>query len=57
MFFLFSAAALAVAYLVVGRLERLPALRFRPLSSPRPYLAADLAWYALAAMATTGPVR
>ena len=35
MFFLFSAAALAVAYLIVGRLERLPALRFRRLSSRR----------------------
>ena len=31
---------------------RMPSLRFRPLSSPRPYLATDVAWYGLAIVAT-----
>lgn len=52
MFFLVSVGALSAAYLLVGRLERLPALRFRVLSSPRPYLATDVAWYGLAVVAT-----
>jgi sterol desaturase/sphingolipid hydroxylase (fatty acid hydroxylase superfamily) len=49
---LLSVAALSVVYLVVARLERTPALRFRVLPSPRPYLATDLAWYAVAITAT-----
>jgi sterol desaturase/sphingolipid hydroxylase (fatty acid hydroxylase superfamily) len=52
MSFLASVAALSAVYLVVGRLERVPALRFRRLSSPRPYLATDLAWYGVAIAAT-----
>jgi sterol desaturase/sphingolipid hydroxylase (fatty acid hydroxylase superfamily) len=52
MSFLFSVAALSVVYAVVARLERMPALRFRALPSPRPYLTTDLAWYALAIAAT-----
>src|SRR5258708_32237874 len=50
--FLLSVAALTVVYLVVAKLERTPALRFRTLSSPRPYLATDTAWYLLALLAT-----
>src|SRR5438552_7635060 len=52
MSFLGSVAVLTVTYLAVGRLERLPALRFRNLSSPRPYFATDLAWYGVAVAAT-----
>src|SRR5437660_542332 len=52
MSFLGSVAVLTVTYLVVGRLERLPALRFRNLSSPRPYFATDVAWYGVAIAAT-----
>src|SRR3954452_4562160 len=52
MSFLASVAVLTVIYLAVGRLERLPALRFRNLSSPRPYFATDLAWYGVALAAT-----
>ncbi len=52
MVFLLSVAALSAVYLVVARLERLPALRFRALSSPRPYLRTDLVWYGLAIAAT-----
>src|SRR6267378_8566268 len=52
MSFLGSIAAVAVVYLAVGRLERLPAVRFRNLSSPRPYFATDLAWYGVAVAAT-----
>jgi sterol desaturase/sphingolipid hydroxylase (fatty acid hydroxylase superfamily) len=52
MSFLFSVTALSVVYLVVARLERIPALRFRALPSPRPYLTTDLVWYALAIAAT-----
>jgi sterol desaturase/sphingolipid hydroxylase (fatty acid hydroxylase superfamily) len=52
MSFLASVAALSVVYLVVGRLERVPALRFRRLSSPRAYLATDGAWYVVAIAAT-----
>ena len=47
-----SVAALTIVYLVVARLERAPALRFRSLPSPRPYLATDMAWYLLAILAT-----
>jgi len=49
---LVSATALAAVYVVVGFLERRPALCFRPLSSPRPYLATDIAWYGVAVGAT-----
>src|SRR3954463_14550437 len=52
MSFLSSVAILTLVYLAVGRLERLPALRFRNLSSPRPYFATDLAWYGVAVAAT-----
>jgi sterol desaturase/sphingolipid hydroxylase (fatty acid hydroxylase superfamily) len=51
-FFLFSVAALSVVYVVVGALERVPALRLRPAPSPRPYLATDAAWYLTAIAAT-----
>jgi sterol desaturase/sphingolipid hydroxylase (fatty acid hydroxylase superfamily) len=52
MSFWLSVAALSVVYVVVARLERVPALRFRVLPSPRPYLSTDLAWYGLAILAT-----
>jgi sterol desaturase/sphingolipid hydroxylase (fatty acid hydroxylase superfamily) len=52
MSFLLSVTALSVVYVVVARLERTPALRFRVLPSPRPYLATDVAWYGLAIAAT-----
>jgi sterol desaturase/sphingolipid hydroxylase (fatty acid hydroxylase superfamily) len=52
MSFLASIAVLTGVYLLVGRLERLPALRFRELSSPRRYLATDIAWYGVAIAAT-----
>ncbi len=52
MSFLLSVAVLSVVYVVVARLERMPALRFRALPSPRPYLTTDLAWYCLAVLAT-----
>lgn len=52
MSFLMSVAALTGVYLVVGRLERTPALRFRQLPSPRPHLATDVAWYGVAVLAT-----
>jgi sterol desaturase/sphingolipid hydroxylase (fatty acid hydroxylase superfamily) len=51
-FFALTVAALGAVYLVVGILERRPALRFRALTTPRPYLATDIAWYAVAAAAT-----
>ena len=50
--FVWSVAAFTAVYLVVGALERRPALRFRHLSSPRPYLATDTAWYLVAIAAT-----
>jgi hypothetical protein len=50
--FLLSVVALTSVYVVVGILERRPALRFRLLPSPRPYLATDTAWYGLAIVAT-----
>ena len=52
MSFFASVALLSAVYVVVGRLERVPALRFRRLSTPRPYLATDLGWYAVAVLAT-----
>jgi sterol desaturase/sphingolipid hydroxylase (fatty acid hydroxylase superfamily) len=52
MSFVASALLLTAVYVLVGRLERAPALRFRPLPSPRPYLATDLAWYGVAIAAT-----
>src|SRR5882672_6886653 len=52
MSFLLSVAVLSVVYVVVARLERMPALSFRSLPSPRPFLTADLAWYGLAIAAT-----
>jgi lathosterol oxidase len=52
MSFFASIAVLTAVYAVVGRLERTPALRFRRLPSPRPYLATDLAWYGVAIAAT-----
>jgi sterol desaturase/sphingolipid hydroxylase (fatty acid hydroxylase superfamily) len=52
MSFFWSVVALSVVYLVVARVERLPALRFRVLPSPRPYLWTDVAWYGVAVGAT-----
>src|SRR5262245_15379271 len=52
MSFPLSVALLTAVYLLVGALERRPALRFRALTSPRPYLATDVLWYA-AAIGTT----
>ena len=52
MSFLVSVAVLSVVYVAVARLERMPALRFRALPTPRPYIATDLAWYGLAIAAT-----
>lgn len=42
----------SAVYLLVAGLERLPALAFRPLTRPRPYLATDTAWYGVAVFAT-----
>lgn len=50
--FLASICVLTGIYLVVGRLERLPALQFRELSRPRRFLATDVAWYGVAILAT-----
>ena len=52
MFFILTVALLSAVYLVVGYLERRPALRFRVLTTPRPYLATDITWYGVAAAAT-----
>jgi sterol desaturase/sphingolipid hydroxylase (fatty acid hydroxylase superfamily) len=52
MSFFLSVAALSVVYLLVAKLERVPALRFRVLPSPRPCLWTDLAWYGVAIGAT-----
>ena len=52
MSFLASIAVLTAVYVIVSRLERTPALRFRDLTSPRPYLATDMAWYGVAIAAT-----
>jgi sterol desaturase/sphingolipid hydroxylase (fatty acid hydroxylase superfamily) len=49
---LVSVGVLTGVYLIVGRLERLPVLRFRQLSSPRRYLFTDIAWYCVAITAT-----
>jgi sterol desaturase/sphingolipid hydroxylase (fatty acid hydroxylase superfamily) len=46
--FLLSVAVLATVYVVMYGLERLPALRFRPLSYRRRYFATDVAWYCVA---------
>jgi len=51
-FFFVSAVVLSVVYSSVAVLERTPALRFRRLTSPRPYLGTDAAWYAVALLAT-----
>ena len=56
MSFVLAVAVLSVVYLVVAQLERMPALRFRPLPAPRPYLATDLVWYAVAVGATATSV-
>lgn len=50
--FIVSIAALSTFYVLVAILERVPALRFRVLRSPRPYLSTDLAWYGVAVGAT-----
>ncbi len=52
MSFATSVLVLSAVYLLVGRLERLPALRFRVLPSPRPHLATDVAWFGVAVAAT-----
>jgi sterol desaturase/sphingolipid hydroxylase (fatty acid hydroxylase superfamily) len=52
MSFLGSIAVLSGVYLLVGRLERTRALRFRALSRRRRYLATDIAWYGVAIAAT-----
>jgi sterol desaturase/sphingolipid hydroxylase (fatty acid hydroxylase superfamily) len=52
MSFFVSVAVLTVAYAVVGRVERLPALRFRRLTTPRPFFRTDVAWYGVAVAAT-----
>lgn len=52
MTFLSSVAVLTAVYLVVGRLERTGALRFRELSKPRRHFATDVAWYGVAIAAT-----
>ena len=52
MSFLVSIALLTGIYIVVGRLERRPALQFRELSRPRRFLATDVAWYGVAVLAT-----
>jgi sterol desaturase/sphingolipid hydroxylase (fatty acid hydroxylase superfamily) len=52
MSFVLSIAVLTAVYLLVGRVERVPAIQFRRLSSPRPYFATDLAWYGVAIAAT-----
>jgi len=52
MSFLTSVAVLTGVYVLVGRLERSPALRFRELSKPRRWFATDVAWYGVAVAAT-----
>ena len=52
MSFFASAGVLTAVYLIVGRLERTPRLRFRELTRPRPHLATDIAWYSVAIAAT-----
>jgi sterol desaturase/sphingolipid hydroxylase (fatty acid hydroxylase superfamily) len=47
-----SVAVLTAVYLLVGRLERTPTLRFRVLSTPRRHFLSDLAWYCVAVVAT-----
>jgi sterol desaturase/sphingolipid hydroxylase (fatty acid hydroxylase superfamily) len=50
--FLASIGLLTAVYLIVGRLERTRALRFRELSRPRRFFLTDLGWYAVAIGAT-----
>jgi sterol desaturase/sphingolipid hydroxylase (fatty acid hydroxylase superfamily) len=50
--FLGSIVILTAVYLVVGRLERTRALRFRELSRPRRHFLTDLGWYGVAIGAT-----
>ncbi len=52
MFFVVTVVAVTLAYLVVATLERVPAMRFRVLPSRRPFLATDMAWFAMAIAAT-----
>lgn len=52
MSFVASVAFLTAVYLIVGRLERTRALRFRELSRPRRYFATDVAWYGVGITAT-----
>jgi sterol desaturase/sphingolipid hydroxylase (fatty acid hydroxylase superfamily) len=49
---LVSVAVLTTVYLLVAVLERTPALAFRPLDRPRPYLGTDTAWYVIALAAS-----
>jgi sterol desaturase/sphingolipid hydroxylase (fatty acid hydroxylase superfamily) len=56
MSFVVSLAALTGVYLVVGFLERRPALQLRTLPSPRPYLATDVGWFMTAMIATVTSV-
>src|SRR5215831_8044299 len=56
MSFFASVFVLTAVYLLIGRLERSPSLRFRPLTSPRPSFATDAAWYGLAIAATAASV-
>jgi sterol desaturase/sphingolipid hydroxylase (fatty acid hydroxylase superfamily) len=46
--FVATIASVSVIYVVVFVVERLPRLRFRPLSFRRAYLGTDLAWYVVA---------
>ena len=52
MSFLVSLAVLAGIVATIGVVERRPALAFRPLSGPRPYLGTDIAWFAVAGAAS-----
>ncbi len=52
MFFVVTLVTITLTYLVVARLERVPAMRFRTLPSSRPFLATDMAWYGMAIAAT-----
>jgi sterol desaturase/sphingolipid hydroxylase (fatty acid hydroxylase superfamily) len=54
--FLTSVLVLSAVYVIVGRLERTHALRFRELSRPRKHLATDLAWYGVGIAATATSV-
>ena len=52
MSFVLSVVTLTAVYLLVAKLERSRRVRFRVLSSPRPYLWTDVAWYSVAILAT-----